>query len=68
MKAWEPLRGGEGALDMDEPQDLYCYLGCKHDRSTMLSKDGTPVTLIEYSMESFLDSGLQAYGDLAGGW
>ena len=59
--AWALLRNGEGALDMDDPQTLDSYLGCKHeiDRNAK-APDGTPVTKIEYNVQPFLESCLTA--------
>ena len=62
--AWDLLRTGEGALDMDDPQFLDSYLGCKHEGRAAKAPDGTPVTKIEYNMQPLLESCLTAYEGL----
>ena len=64
-EAWALLRSGSDKLDMDDPQSLDSYLGCKHHIIPAKAPDGTPVTRIEYDMEPFLVTCLKAYEDLA---
>ena len=65
-QGWALLRSGKDAIDMDEPKEADQYLGCKHEKSSAMSKDGVLISKVEYNMEYFLIQCLDSYKSLVG--
>ena len=62
-KGWELIKKG---LDLEGHGPVRNHLGCVHVEGTAKSKDGKTVRTMTYDMESFLDSSVEAYCNLAG--
>ena len=61
---WNLIRQG---LDMDPPDKLGLFLGCKHEESSRVLPDtGVTVRVMEYNMEDFLKSCVSRYQELTG--
>ena len=50
---------------MEKPEPLGLYLGCKHVQTKEILPDGTPVNMVAYDMEEFLQSCVELYQSLA---
>jgi len=63
---WKNLRGGQDAIEMDDPSEVGAYLGCSHLLKEEKCKDGTNVRVMEYNMEPFLEQCIASYISLTG--
>ena len=52
-------------VEMEDPQGLDLYLGCKHKQSIIKLKDGKSVNVVEYDMEEPLKAAVDKYIELA---
>ena len=65
-KAWNMLRTGEDSLDMEDPVTIESYLGCAHELTEHVTKDGVKVKAVKDNMEGQFVQGLKRYKELAG--
>ena len=63
--AWGLLREGKTPIAMGNPTGVDQYLGCKHIMKSEIV-DGRTIRSMTYDMESFLESCISVYVDLAG--
>jgi hypothetical protein len=60
-RGWELVTGG---LDVDEPEEINLYLGCKHERGTKII-NGRTVVSMTYNMEDYFTAIFDDYEKLA---
>ena len=61
-KGWDLIRQ---FVEMEPPQTLDLYLGCKHEQTTVKLPTGNTAQVVIYNMEEYLQSSLDKYCKLA---
>jgi hypothetical protein len=59
---WDLISKG---IQLEKPEPLGLYLGCKHIQSKQVLPDGSAVNMISYDMEDFFKSCVDLYVSLA---
>ena len=60
--AWKALRS---KMNIEDPKPLGVFLGCDHKTYTRKLPSGVPVRCVEYDYQSFLESSLVVYREIA---
>jgi hypothetical protein len=60
-QGWSLIRS---KIKTEDPEPVSHYLGCTHKASAVQMPDGTVVKIMEYDMQGFLESSVEAYSSM----